>query len=149
MQLSTLIFHLNIVVVSFFYLLGCAIFSFSTNSTPMRISRIKDFIFSRYSDICLLTFSTTSQRKFNSSENDLGQYPNKIEQKHFPTSKSFQHVGNVNTIGREFIPENCFSPQFTGYTYLAASILDINQTRILITVHSFMGLVALKNCRQN
>ena len=45
--------------------------------------------------------------------------------KYFPTSKSFQHihVSNVDTTGREFIPENCFSSQLSGYTYLAVSIL--------------------------
>ena len=64
--------------------------------------------------------------------------------KNFQTSKSFQHVSNVNTTSREFIPENCFSPQFRGFTYLVASILDINQTKILIIEYSFMGLVAFK-----
>ena len=66
------------------------------------------------------------------------------KQKRFPTSKSFQHVSNVNTTSREFIPENCFAPKFRGYTYLAPSILDINRTKILIIVYFFMGLVTLK-----
>ena len=56
-------------------------------------------------------------------------------QKHFPTSKSFQHVSNVNTTDWEFIPENCFAPQFRGYAYLTVSILGINRTRNLTSVY--------------
>ena len=78
---------------------------------------------------------------FKISENDIGQYPNKNEQKHFITPNLFQDVSNVNTTGRDFLPHNCFSLQFKGYAYLAVSVLEINQSRILTAVHvyPFMG----------
>ena len=126
MWLSILVIYLHIVVVSFSYLLGCAIFSFSTNSTPMQIGRSKHSTFSRYSDICLWLFLQQIKENFIHLKMILGNILTKTKQKktkqqkknnkHSATSNSFQHVSNVNTIGREFILQNCFAPQFRRYT---------------------------------
>ena len=125
--------------VLFFYLLGCAIFSFSTNSTPVRIGRSKDAIFSRYTDICLWLLLQQVKETLRYLKMILGNILTK-KNTNIPTSKSFQYVSNVEQYVKNIYKRMAF------YFSLVSmfSIGGINRTKTHDCIFLY-GIICSKN----